>query len=140
MSMNGFTGKSDELISTEDVMKVIKESLALFGNASSYVSQNWGLAIVDRVKESRPQLASFLKEVCSEDMGDSGRELFGPAVKKLGERADNIKTFNKALTKLDPPAKPKKVRQLAAIFLGRGLDTKYGGAPSYQDSKPYTNH
>lgn len=141
MSMNGFTGKSDELISTKDVMKVIRESLALIGNASSYVSQNRRLAIVDRVKESRPQLASFLKEVCSEDMGDSGRELFGPAVKKkLGERADTIKAFNEALTKLDPPAKTEKDKATSSHFLGRGSDAKYGGSPSYQHSKPYTNH
>ena len=95
MSMNGFTRKLDELKANKDVMKVIRESLALIGNASSYVSLNWRLAIVDMVKESRLQLVSFLKEVCSEDLGDSSRELLSPAVKKkLGERAD---TFNEAL-------------------------------------------
>ena len=62
-NVNGFTGKSDE---PKDVMKVIRKSLALICNTSSYVSQNWRLAIVDSVKESRPQLASFLKETCSE--------------------------------------------------------------------------
>ena len=141
MSMNGFTGKSDELMATKDVMRVIRESLALIGNASSYVSLNQRLTIVDKVKESRPQLASFLKEVCSEDLGDNGRESFGPAVKKkLGERADTIKAFNEALTKLDPPAKAEKDKATSSRFLGRSSDAKYGGAPSYQHSKLYANH
>ena len=140
MSKNGFTGKSDELMPTKDMVRVIRESLALIGNASSYVTLNRRLTITDKVKESRPQLASFLKEVCSKDLGDSGGELFGPVVKKLGERADTIKAFNEALTKLDPPAKGERDRATSSHFLGRGSDAKYGSAPSYQHPKPYANH
>ena len=35
MSKKGFTGKSDELMPTKDVVRAIRESLALIGNASS---------------------------------------------------------------------------------------------------------
>ena len=58
------------------------------------------------MKVCRPRLASFLKEVCSEELGDTGGELFGPsAKKKLAEQAETIKAFNEVLTKIDPPAK-----------------------------------
>ena len=60
--------------------------------------------------------------------------------KKLGERAVTIKAFNEALTKLDPPAKGERDRATSSRFLGRGSDAKYGGASSYQHSKPYANH
>ena len=71
------------------------------------------MTIIDRVKSSRPCLACFLKEVCSEELGDTG-ELFGPsAKKKLMERAETIKAFNEALTKLDPPPGPKVPLQQA---------------------------
>jgi hypothetical protein len=71
-------------------------------------------------------------------LGDNGKELFGPVVKKkLGQRAYTIKAFNEALTKLDPPA---KTRNDNSRFLGRSSDAKYGGAPGYQHSKSYANH
>ena len=106
MARDGFTGKSDELIPTKDVLKVVREALALIGNASSYISTNRRMAIIDKVKVYRPRLASFLKEVCSEELGDAGGELFGPsAKKKLAERAETIKAFNEVLTKIDPPSK-----------------------------------
>lgn len=128
-------------MATRDVIKVIRESFALIGNASSYVSLNRRLTIADKVKESRPQLATFHREACSEDLGVSGRELFGPTVKnKLGERADTIKAFNEALAKLDPPAKAKEDKTPNNHFLGRSSDAKYGGTPSYQRSKPYASH
>ena len=40
MARNGFTGKSDEFIPTKDVLKVVKDTLSLIGNASSYISTN----------------------------------------------------------------------------------------------------
>jgi len=101
------------------------------------------MTIIDRVKSSRPCLACFLKEVCSEELGDTGGELFGPsAKKKLTERAETIKAFNEALTKLDPPSGPRaaKTSTTQSRFLGRSSNTRYGSASSSHFPKPYTNH
>ena len=71
MSMNGFTGKSDELMATKDVMRVIRESLALIGNASSYdregfwprgvlqpsicgTKERWGVVPHHQLKQTEP--------------------------------------------------------------------------------------
>ena len=100
----GFSGKQDELIPAKEVIRTIRETLALIGNASSYISNSRRSMIVDKIRPSRPKLASFLKEVCAEDVGDTGKELFGPTIKKkISERADTIKSFNEALKKIDPP-------------------------------------
>ena len=100
----GFSGKQDELMPTKEVIRTIRETLALIGNASSYISNSRRSMIVDKIRPSRPKLASFLKEVCAEDVGDTGKELFGPTIKKkISERADTIKSFNEALKKIDPP-------------------------------------
>ena len=49
MARSGFSGKSDELIPTKEVLKVVRETLALIGNASSYISTNRRMTIIDRV-------------------------------------------------------------------------------------------
>ena len=133
MARNGFTGKSDELTPTKDVLKVVRETLVLIGNASSYISTNRKIAIIDKVKFTRPRLASFLKEVCLEELGDTGGELFGPsAKKKLTERAETIKAFNEALTKIDPSPKAgmSKTSTTEGRLLERSSNTRYGSASS----------
>lgn len=52
---------SDEIMPNKDVVRAIRESLALIGNASSYITMNRRPIIVDEVKEARPQLSSFFK-------------------------------------------------------------------------------
>ena len=85
MVENGLLGKPGELIPTKDVLRVTRDTLALIGNASSYVSHHRRLAIV---KASRPHLASYLKEVCLENVGDTEGELFGPGVSKRKSRTE----------------------------------------------------
>ena len=48
MARNGFSGKLDEhkhTVPTEDVLKVVRETLAWIGNASSYIqpTEGWQL-------------------------------------------------------------------------------------------------
>ena len=108
----GFCGKEDELMPTSEVVKVIRDSLALIGNASAYIAQCRRQAIIDKVKPTGPQLAGFMKEICKEGMEEAGKDLFGPELKKkMNERADTIKAFNKALVTLDPPGTSKQKPQ-----------------------------
>ena len=118
---NGFSGKPGELIPTKDVLRDTRDTLALIGNASSYISHHRRLAIVDKVEDFRPYLASFLKEVCLENVGDTEGDLFGPGVKKkIMNRADTLKAFNEA-----PAKKPWKSRK---SFFGEEL----GGQQQYK--------
>ena len=105
MANQGFSGKVDELMPTSEVFKVMQDTMALVGNSSAYITQVRRQTIIDKIKGTRPQLASFMKEVCKEDLSEPSKELFGSEVKqRLNERADIIKAFNTALTTLDPPA------------------------------------
>ncbi len=76
---------------------------------------------MERLKGTRPQLVTFMKELCGENAAESSRELFGPPLKKkLNERVDTIKAF----TVLDPPAPPRKnVR-----FLENGQAGRYSNS------------
>ena len=61
--------------------------------------------MISSIAKSRPKLSSFLKEICKEDLGDTGVELFGPEVqKKITQRASTIEAFNKAISKVDNPS------------------------------------
>ena len=92
---------------------------------------------MDKVRPSRPKLESFLKEVCAEDVEDTGKELFGPIIKK--KISDTIKTFNEALKKIDPPQTPKHSCP-QNHFLGRGSGARYSATSSSSfQHKPYTN-
>ena len=87
---------NDDQIPAGEVTKVIQDTLALIGNASNYVSNT------RQSRKSRPKLGTFMKEVCTEDLGDTGSDLFGPVVrKKLTERANTIEAFNKAIATVD---------------------------------------
>lgn len=101
-------------------MRAIQDTLALIGNASAYISQARRQGIVEKLRADRPQLATFMKEVCKGELTEPSKELFGQELKqRLNERADTIKSFDKALTMLDPP-KPRNGR-----FLARGSSARY---------------
>ena len=64
--------------------------------------------------------------------GGGWQDLFGPELKKkMNERADTIKAFNKALVTLDPPGTSKQKPQYTknVRFLGKGLGVRYSGNP-----------
>ena len=85
------------------------------------------------MKSTRPKLSQFLQEVCKEDLGESGAELFGPDVrKKILERANTIDAFNKALTKVESSASRNQPSQ--SRFLERGSGTRYGSGSSRNPS------
>ena len=124
-----FSGKDEELIPVGEVLKVFKDTLVLIGNSSNYISQLRRKEISESMKSTRPKLSQFLQEVCKEDLGDSGAELFGPEVrKKILERANTIDAFNKALTKVESPA--SKNQRPQSRFLERGSNTRYGSGSS----------
>ena len=60
LESQGFSGKLDELILTKEVFRTIRDSLALIGNASSYMSTQWRQTIIQSIHKSRPRLADFL--------------------------------------------------------------------------------
>ena len=83
--------------------------------------------MISSIAKSRPKLSSFLKEICKEDLGDTGVELFGPEVrKKITQRASTIEAFNKAISKVDNPS---SVPSSSSSFLSKRPAAKYGGEP-----------
>ena len=79
------TGKED-MIPASEVIKVLKDTLALLGNASNYVSQARRRALTQMINKSRPRLGSFLKDVCKDNLGNTGTELFGVEVRKRSQK------------------------------------------------------
>ena len=132
LAEQGFEGKEDEYVQVSEVMDVIKSSLMLIGNASHYITQTRRKSIIEATKKSRPKLANFLQDICKEDLGDTGEDLFGPlARKKIVERANTIEAFNKALSKVDPPSKKSDNQQGGGgRFLSKGSGVSYGGGSS----------
>lgn len=121
ISKAGFSGKDAELIPVKETLQVVKESLALIGNCSSYINEVRRQSIINKVKPRKPHLASFLQDVC--------KELFGPTVKKrISERAQTMMNFNESIRSMDPPAKPRYITSKCR-FLGdhKHLAEKAGG-------------
>ena len=140
LSEQEFTGKTEELIPVSDVIRVTQDTLALIGNASNYISQARRSAVISSIAKSRPKLSSFLKEICKEDLGDTGLELFGPEVrKKITQRASTIEAFNKAISKVDNPS---SVPSSSSSFLSKRPAAKYGGEPgrSYTPYNKFRQH
>ena len=134
LSEQEFTGKTEELIPVSDVIRVTQDTLVLIGNASNYISQARRTAVINSIARSRPKLSSFLKEICKEDLGDTGDELFGPEVrKKITERASTIEAFNKAISRVD---NPNSVPSSSRSFLSKRPAAKYGGEPG-RNYTPY---
>ena len=81
-----------------------------------------------------------MKEICKEDLGDTGSELFGPEVrKKITERANTIDAFNKAIGKVDNPTRPSTEPSTSSSFLSKRPTAKYGGK-SGRDQTPYSRY
>ena len=69
-----------------EVIKVLKDTLTLLGNASNYVSQARRRALIQTINKSRPRLGSSLKDICKENLGNTGTELFGVEVCKRSQK------------------------------------------------------
>lgn len=128
----GFEGKADEMIPASEVIKVMMDTTALIGNASSYISQTRRNIFIDSISGQHPNLAKFLWEICKGDLGDTGTELFGPQVrKKITDRADTIEAFNKAIAKVEAPyrvnAGQKQDTTESSCFLSKCPTAVYGG-------------
>ena len=131
LSLQGFTGEPEELIPVQSVLEVCQQTLALVGNASCYINEVRRGIMIDRVKYKRPRLATFLQDICKEDLGEPTRELFGPTVKRhISERAQTIKS----LRSLDPSPSSSQKR-----FLGKGSNARYGSTSSLPRPQPYTD-
>ena len=134
-----FSGKPDELVPSSAVLRAIRETIALIGNASIFTSVQRRLMVIQGMRKDRPRLADFLQDICKDDIGKTGTELFGPvARKKIVERADTIKAFNRAVSAIEAPStsKPQQSR-----FLGKGSGTgRYGNSQGRLTShQPYRN-
>jgi len=148
MSKQGFSGNDQELIPASEVVKVTKDTLALIGNASNYIAQSRRKAFVDSISKSKPKLAKFLREICKEDLGDTGSELFGPqARKKITERANTIEAFNKALVTVEAPTSSYSAAQgrspTNSRFLSKRPVVTYGsglGRAYIPYNRDYTHH
>lgn len=73
------------------MVKVIKDTMALIENASSYIHPKRS-NFVDSIDGAHPRLASFLWKVTKEDVEDTDSDLFGPKI--WTDLADTIEAFN----------------------------------------------
>ena len=105
ITKQGCTGNDQELIPANELMKAATDTLALIGNESNYIAQSRRKTFIDSISKTKPKLATFLREICKEDLGDAGSELFGPQArnKQKKKRANTIKDFNKALLTVEAP-------------------------------------
>ena len=66
----GLSGEEDELIPAEEVLKVIRASVALIGNAN-YVSQLRRRTIIEALLAEKAKLAKIRKQVCRRQIAES---------------------------------------------------------------------
>ena len=119
----GLSGEEDELIPVEEVLKIIRASLALIGNSSNYVSQLRRKTIIEALPADKANLAKIMKQVCRGQIKNSGSELFGDqAIKAVSERFNTLETFSKTASKSEV-----KLRQQPKRFFRGGPPAKYGG-------------
>ena len=64
----GLSGKPNDLIPVSEVLKISKTTRMLIGNASNCISETRRRVAIDTVKQSRPKLAKFLREICKETL------------------------------------------------------------------------
>ena len=121
----GLSGEEDELIPVEEVLKVIRASLALIGNSSNYISQLRRKTIIEALPADKANLAKIMKQVCKRQIENSSSELFGDqAIKAVSERVNTLETFSKTASKSEV-----KLRQQSKHFFRGGPPTKYVGGP-----------
>ena len=108
LDSQGFKGNAGEYSPTEDVLRVTKDTLALLGNASNYISQVRRNQFIGSMTNQRPAVARFLRDITKEGNCGKDAELFGTDIqKKVTDRADTIDAFNKAVSKVEKQAKPE---------------------------------
>ena len=112
----GLSGEEDELIPVEEVLKIIRASLALIWNSSNYVSQLRRKTIIEALPADKANLAKIMKQVCRGQIENSGSELFGDqAIKAVSGRVNTLETFSKTASKSEV-----KLRQQPKGFFSRG--------------------
>ena len=135
LEAQGLIGQPGETIPTLDVVRVMKDTLALLGNAVSYISRTRRSQFISSINSQRPTVAKFLREVTKESNTSTGSELFGPEVQKLvTSRADTIDAFNKAVSKVEATTKRSGVGRENRFLSGR--PTAYGSR-SGREYVPY---
>ena len=113
----------DELTPVEEVLKVIRASLALIGNSSNYVSQLRRKTIIEALPADKANLAKIMKQVCKRQIENLGSELFrDQAIKAVSERVNTLETFSKTTSKSEV-----KLRQQPDRFLLRGPSRQVQG-------------
>ena len=87
---------------TGDVLRVAKDTVALIGNASCYISQLRRTEFIGSVNAQHPAVAKLLHDITREGNCGKGPELFSPDVHKMvTDRVDTIEAFNKAVSKVE---------------------------------------
>ena len=128
------SGKPDELVPSSVVLKAIRETIALIGNVSIFTSMQRRLMVIQGMHKDRPRLADFLQDICKDDIGKTGTELFGAiARKRILERADTIKAFNWAVSEIEAPSTSK------SRFFGERLWSKQVRQLPGTAHQPYHN-
>ena len=106
LDSQGFKGDAGEYIPTEDVLRVAKDTLALLGNASNYISQVRRNQFIGSMTNQHPAVARFLRDIKKGGNCGKDAELLGTDIqKKVTDRADTIDAFNKAVSKVEKQAK-----------------------------------
>lgn len=98
ITKQGCTGNDQELIPANELMKAATDTLALIGNESNYIAQSRRKTFIDSISKTKPKLATFLREICKEDLGDAGSELFGPQARNKKKKKKG-QTQSKTLTR-----------------------------------------
>ena len=79
-----------------------KDTLALIGNTSCYISQLRRTQYINSVNTQHPAVARFLHDTTKEGNCGKGPDLFDPDVHKMvTDSADTIGAFNKAVNKVE---------------------------------------
>ena len=66
VNAQGFKGKPGETIPAEDVLRVVRDTLALLGNATYYISQVRRSQFINNINAQHLAVAKFLRDVTKE--------------------------------------------------------------------------
>ena len=128
------TAGSNGLVPVEVVLETIQCSLVLIGNASHYVSQARRAGIIDKLDEKARGLRPTLGRLCKEDLGNTGKYLFGPQFRKaLTDKAEAISSFARVAQKVSNPQSTGQAKK----FLRPGPTPVYGGGLGRANHQPY---
>ena len=99
----GLRGDSTELIPADVVLKTIKVTVPLVGNAFSYFSSQRRDNIVKAFPKSWANLAKILNQVSKKEIVNSGSDLFGEkAMSEVSKRISILESFRKSASTADP--------------------------------------